>query len=113
MSSFMRAAGHRLTSLVRMSTRSACGSTPVSLRLSTSSTMWESSSILDATIIKDLRKLGGSPKRVPGWLAKGTGYGRQRTLATARRTFMRGCKADSKEKAGTPWTTTPSGFPKQ
>ena len=35
MSSFMRVAGHRLTSLVRTSTRSACGSIPVSLQVST------------------------------------------------------------------------------
>ena len=111
MSSFMRAAGHRLTSLVRTSTRSACGSTPVSLRLSTSSTMWVSSSILDAAIIKDLGKLGGSPKRVPGWLAKGTGYGRQRTLATARRTFVRGWKAEFQRKGGNPLDDHPIGVP--
>ena len=51
------------------------------LAVPTSSTMWVSSSILDAAIIKDLGKLDGSPKRVPrttssrggGWLAQGTG----------------------------------------
>ena len=35
------------------------------LAVPTRSTMWVSTSILDAAIIKDLGKVGGSPKRVP------------------------------------------------
>ena len=51
------------------------------LAVPTRSTMWVSTSILDAAIIKDLGKLGGSPKRVPrttssrggGWLPRALG----------------------------------------
>ena len=64
MSSFIRVAGHRLTSLVRTSTRSACGSTAVSCR---------PDELNDVGIELDLRcgyhqrsgKLDGSPKRLP------------------------------------------------
>jgi hypothetical protein len=71
--------------------------------------------------LKDAGKLDGSRKRVPrttasragGWLPRALGR-RQRTLATARRTFVRGWKIyDYEDKAGTPWTTNPLGFPEQ
>ena len=76
--------------------------------------MWVSSSILDAAIIKDAGKLGGSPKRVPDPRLVGPGHWLPPAadLATARRTFVRGCKIyDSKEKAGTHLDDHPIGVP--
>jgi hypothetical protein len=94
MSSFMRAAGHRLTSLVRTSTSSPCGSTAVSCR---------PDELNGVGIEIDPRcgqKLDGSP--TPGgpnhrftWrrpAAQGIGACRQRSLAAARRTFVGGWK---------------------
>ena len=94
------------------------------LAVPTSSTMWVSTLILDAAIIKDLGKLDGSP--TPGgpnhlftWrrlVAQGTGCRRQRTLAAARRTFVGGVAGrfmTTKIKAGTPGRPTRLGFPEQ
>ena len=65
MSSLMRAAGYRLTRLGQhvdeICLRIDSGQPAVPTR----STMWVSSSILDAANIKDLGKLSGSPTPVP------------------------------------------------
>ena len=120
MSSFIRVAGHRLTSLVRTSTRFCLRIDSGQLAVPTSSTMWVSSSILDAATQR-LGKLDGSPTPVPRTTSSRGAAGcpghwlrRQRTLATARRTFVGGWKVyDYEDKAGTPWTTNPLGFPEQ
>ena len=84
------------------------------LAVPTSSTMWVSSSILDAAHQRG--KLDGSSTPVAPnhrltcrrLVAQGTGYRRQRTLASARRV----AKSTIPKKRREPtWTTTPSGFP--
>ena len=119
MSSFMRAAGHRLTSLVRTSTSSPCGSTAVSLpsRRAQRCGYRDRSSMRPSTGKLDGSPTPGGPNHRFTWrrpVAQGTGARRQRTLAAARRTFVGGWKVyDYEDKVGTPWTTNPLGFPEQ
>ena len=84
--------------------------------------MWVSSSILDAAIIKDLGKLDGSPKPVPRTTSSRGGGRLPRALGLAgsgplplrdERLWVVWKVYDYKEKAGTPWTTNPLGFPEQ
>ena len=86
------------------------------LAVPTSSTMWVSTSILDAAIIKDAGQawwLAETRRRAAGGLPRALVPPAADACRCATK-FVGGCKVyDSKEKAGTPWTTTPSGFPKQ
>ena len=83
--------------------------------------MWVSTSILDAAIIKDPGKLDGSPtpgarttsSRGGGWLPRALGSPAADPCHCATNVCGWLEVYDYEDKAGTPWTTNPLGFPEQ